>query len=1019
MERSFTTALGPEEEEDLAQHLNECEVCRRLALACSQPAALQDDLHQAQRIWSETSVDVNVPVARLNNLLPDYEIIAEVGRGGMGIVYQARQVKLNRTVALKVLPALLGAVRSDAGSRFKREAELAAGLKHTNIISVYDFGEVDGTLYYTMELVEGRSLRDILREIEETGAIDVVVGEASGSGSKATGNRQRAVREGTRHLAPGTSENGKGEGVGPSAQCPMPSACRSPSPPRTRLGSSSNADKAYYRRVARWVAEVAEALHYAHEQGVIHRDVKPSNLLLADTGRLMISDFGLARATGAETATASRALLGTARYMSPEQVNDSGDGIDRRVDVYGMGATLYELLAFRPMFAGADDREVLDCVLNREPPPPRRFVRQVPRELETICLKAVEKDPAARYQTAEALRDDLERWLLGLPIHAKRPSLPTRVGKFVRRRRLTAGLSAALVLLLVVSGLLYGGYRASQRRAVTAESMAQTRELRLLSFEAETALYQGRKDAALAKVDEALAGQPEAAELQLLRARILQRMGLTDDAVQYLKDIVARDSNSWYAHYLLARAYTEHGDEERAAQHRAQVERLIPQTTEALFLQACAEADNERALELLDQAIELDPSRIEVVLRRATTYRELKRYDQMLVDAERAVSLRPNWGVPHEVRAEALNFLRRFKDAERAQCKAIEADPDVALYWSNRAYYRCMLRRYSQCIADATEAIRLDPQLGHGYMSRGSARFELGDFEGGLRDLDRFVELDSESGNCYYVRGRYLYEAGRFDEAIADFDELLRHQPDESAAYHERGAAFLSSGRFKRAIADFSRAIEHPSSHTTSQGSIPTIHYARGVAYFRLGRYRDAIADFTRAIELGHATVSTLAFRGMAYEVEGGFDEAVADYDQAYSEVAGGDRVYPLVWKHAALRRAGRAEAARETLASFQADAGDAKGTGVAFQNIILGLFASDSTTAEAVLAAAADDEQRCLAHYYLGLKALLGGDTHVARASFAKCVAVHRPDVVQETDFARAMLERLGEAGRPAEDAL
>ena len=380
VEKAIKDVLPEEQLATLYAHIDECDSCRERLAAQPQETVLEDDLKRADKAWSQLPVDVSTPLQRLNELLSDYEIVREIGRGGMGIVYEARQLKLNRTVALKMLPALLGAVRPTAISRFRREAALAAQLKHNNIIAVYDFGEVDGTLYYAMELIKGRSLRDVLHEIQETGTIDAVIRASSSS-------------------KPSAHQNGD------APQTPNPRVNA------TRIGSSRGTDQIYFQKVARWIVDVAEALNYAHEQGVIHRDVKPSNLLLSHDGRVMISDFGLAQASQFETLTAPRSLIGTARYMSPEQVGESTNPIDRRVDVYALGATLYELLAFRPMFVTANDREVLSQVLNKDPFPPHRFVSQVPSDLETICLKAIEKNREDRYTTAAELADDLQRWL--------------------------------------------------------------------------------------------------------------------------------------------------------------------------------------------------------------------------------------------------------------------------------------------------------------------------------------------------------------------------------------------------------------------------------------------------------------------------------------------------------------------------------------------------------------------------------------------------------------------------------
>jgi len=865
LERFLSSNLGDEELDAIAAHVNACETCRRHVTGEPDQAAWADDLRWAQQQRLETPPAVTMPLARLNELMPDYEIIAEIGRGGMGIVYEAQQVKLNRRVALKVLPALLSAVRPDAIGRFKREAELAARLKHTNIISVYDFGEVDGTLFYTMELIEGRSLRDILREINETGGIDVVLREA-------IGNRQQATDD------VGDAKSELGTRLPRSAF--RVSSSRKPqaaSLPVTRLGSSSSTDKAYYRQVARWIADVAEALDYAHGLGVIHRDIKPSNLLLAaNTGRLMISDFGLAKAANAgppgsaDTVTASRSLLGTARYMSPEQADDSLGPIDRRTDVYSLGATLYELLAFRPMFAAADDHEVLNQVLNKEPTPPRRSTKAVPRELETICLKALEKERANRYGSAKALRDDLERWLLDLPIHAKRPSLPNRAQKFVRRRKVASALVATAVVLLVATGFFSAGYRSWKQEAVTAQQVAQSRGVRLLLLEAEADHVQGAFESGLRKVDRLLAQESDLVTAQLLRARFLWNMRRGRDAIRYLEGIVEREPDCWAAHYRLAALYAEE-DQERAAYHRETADRLMPETADAYYVRARVEGDPLQAIKLLDEALKFDPGHVDAMMDRASRNLDLDRYQDALIDADRAVAMRPDWSVPYGLRGLALYVLGRDELAIEAFDRACEMEPSFAVWWARRADVNCRLRRFAESISDANEAIRLDPDSVLAHRSRAQPLAEVGRIAEAHEDLDRAIELDPTFSDIYRVRSQVFQLEGRWEDAIKAASRAMALRSGTSADFNNRGVAYVRIGKIEEAIADFTSGLELDPQSASS-------HTNRGLAYSRIGRYAEAIADHTKAIALNPQYASAYENRAIAYTQNEQYAEAIADY---------------------------------------------------------------------------------------------------------------------------------------------
>ncbi len=337
--------------------------------------------------------------------LGDFHILREVGRGGMGVVYEAVQLSLGRRVALKVLP-FAATLDARQRQRFLMEARAAAGLHHSNIVPVHAVGCERGVHYYAMQLIDGRPLDAVIEELRGSRPAGTTVDARGG-----------ATADGT---SPRTSQ-------------------------RPGRGRES------YRTTARLAAQVADALEYAHEAGVIHRDIKPANLLLDAKGNVWVTDFGLAQVCDVSL-TRTGDLLGTLRYMSPEQAAGQRAVVDQRTDVYSLGATLYELLTLEPIFNGQDRRTLLRQLLEEEPRPPRQLDRAIPVELETIVLKALAKAPEDRYATAGAMAADLRRFLDERPILARRPSLVERGRKWVRRH--PSFLAAAMLALLsVVVGL--------------------------------------------------------------------------------------------------------------------------------------------------------------------------------------------------------------------------------------------------------------------------------------------------------------------------------------------------------------------------------------------------------------------------------------------------------------------------------------------------------------------------------------------------------------------------------------
>ncbi len=381
-----------------------CVTCRTGSLpAADDPFATRADFE---------TFDVDDPAAGpgvMAGRLGDYELLGEIARGGMGVVYRARQVSLNRIVALKMILSsrLAGEVEI---ARFRAEAEAAANLDHPHIVPIYEVGESEGQHYFSMKLIAGGSL---------AGRVAHLAGEP--------------------------------------------------------------------RQAADLLATVARAVHAAHRSGILHRDLKPANILLDERGRPHVTDFGLARRIEGESGlTHSGAVMGTPSYMAPEQAEGRIKGLTTASDVYSLGAILYELLTGRPPFRGDTLMDTLRQVVEREPARPRSLAPGTDRDLETICLKCLEKAPDARYGSAEALADDLDRWARGEPIAARPSSARERAIKWARRRPAIAALVAGVVA--VASAGLAGVFwewrtaeanarqaRDAEARAITARDEARAR----------------------------------------------------------------------------------------------------------------------------------------------------------------------------------------------------------------------------------------------------------------------------------------------------------------------------------------------------------------------------------------------------------------------------------------------------------------------------------------------------------------------------------------------------------------
>ena len=473
--------------------------------------------------------------ANIPSRLGDFRLLREVGKGGMGIVYEAVQESLDRRVALKVL-AHASTLDEKSVKRFELESRAAASLHHTNIVPVFGVGDKDGLHYYVMQFIDGFGLGEVLRELRlicdsdnnanhgrstvamsgsdaahpfanETVELNemptdmlephaqhiaqsLLLGQFSQRRSETSASHTSATV--ADESLPGWTDKSAGmptvitnrqdrlfeSPVDSQATEPLDHEKSKCVPVEERLQaqnrrSPTKLNPNYWTSVAKIGVQVADALDYANDFGVLHRDIKPSNLLIDSIGTVWVTDFGLAKASGSDDLTLTGAIVGTVRYMAPERFSGKGDV---RSDIYSLGLTLYELLTHYPAFREQDQHRLIRQVLNDEPPRPRKLRPDIPRDLETIVLKAASREPSGRYQTPRELADDLRRFLLNKPIAARQANFLERSRRWCRRNPIVASLSAALLIVVVASFStvvwLWRDAEQQRRLSVSAETKA-------------------------------------------------------------------------------------------------------------------------------------------------------------------------------------------------------------------------------------------------------------------------------------------------------------------------------------------------------------------------------------------------------------------------------------------------------------------------------------------------------------------------------------------------------------------
>jgi serine/threonine protein kinase/Tfp pilus assembly protein PilF len=714
--------------------------------------------------------------------LGEYRLLREVGRGGMGVVYEAVQEPLGRRVALKVLPfhALLDSTQLE---RFRREARAAARLHHTNIVPVFGVGEHEGIHYYAMQFIEGRPLDAVLREVRHLRAQP-----AGAVGATAVGG---AVPDIAQSVPSGrwradALENAETPPV-PGTRAAEPTVPDAPAntPP---LASSAAGSRAYFRSVARVGLQAAEALAHAHAQGVLHRDIKPANLLLDAQGTVWVTDFGLAKAEGADNLTHTGDVVGTLRYMAPERLSGRSDV---RGDVYGLGLTLYEMATLQPAFTETDRSRLIAQVTQAEPVRPRHLDRRVPRDLETIVLKAIAKEPELRYPSAGVMAEDLRRFIEDRPIEARRATLRERLWRWSRRNPALATVSALLCLALLAgfAGITWKSLEAQKQRDDAISQRLRAEEHRRRAFAAV--------DRMLTRVGDK--------ELRHIPQMEQKRRQLLEDALGFYQQLLQDDSSDPQARLEVARAYIRVGNIQQWLGRSDQAGDAFRQGQEIL---------EQLRSEFPDQA----QHRFELAL----ANRAMGTFDADL-------------GQSAEAEALLLRSIRLLEDLDQEQPAKLENQRELAASHLALGNHYNRVRQYAKAETPFLSAVAIDEKLNQAFPEDVNNRQVLATAVGSL-------------AMNYAETGREADAETTFLRAIDFWDEIIRDHPENDAFLASCDAACQNLGLLYRQLGRLEKAEQKYNRSLAICQQLAHLHPQVPVYKFRLGSAYQKMASLYRAM---------------------------------------------------------------------------------------------------------------------------------------------------------------------------
>jgi serine/threonine protein kinase/tetratricopeptide (TPR) repeat protein len=664
----------------------------------------------------------------------DFEIIREIGRGGMGTVFQARQKSLDRIVAIKILSTGLGLTPVTI-LRFQREAQAAARLHHGNIVPIHAQGDSSGLYYYAMEFIRGQSVHDIVSRARRNASVLAAAEAPPTAGAE-----------------------------DPAATVPMEMLPDGSLAVARSWARGAPASPEQFEKIATWTAGVADALEYAHGQGVIHRDIKPHNLIVGDDGRIYVLDFGLARVLAQPGVTTTGEFVGSPLYMSPEQISGGRRKVDKRTDTYSLGATLYEWLTLSPPYPGETREQVISRIITSEPLPPRALNPHLPVDLETICLKALEKNPDRRYQSAADMRDDLRRFAAHQAIRARRAGFAVRARKFVLRNKVASLAAVGLFVAITLSGALVLQARQSRGRekvisATTEQLVQRTAELNetVKAKEVEIADLRAMMQRGADVVDQIKETDPAAA--QFFTEMMAGRRKATDALAQRMSKV--------FVNVLRAREARQLGTHLGPGQGAAY----------ALYLQALASTNPAQAATLVNECLRFEPDYVAAEMLAAAI--ACGEQDYLLMSAHAAAVIQ------HQPEAPDGYLLRGTAELLGGDLPASVADLTRALGYGETSSWALALRGVAHVRqAEHAEALHdLDAAVGEAadnvlaLVERARLRMLQKDYSTAIADMSRVIELEQENIDAYVLRGDCYSTLGRYAEASDDYTRALNLDP--------------------------------------------------------------------------------------------------------------------------------------------------------------------------------------------------------------------------------------------------
>jgi len=855
--------------------------------------------------------------------VPGYEVLERLGEGGMGVVHKARQLGLNRLVALKMIRGGSQA-RGDHFARFAIEAEAVAKLQHPNILLIYDIGEVGDLPYVALELLEGGSLADHL-----------------------AGTPQPAI---------------------PSAEL---------------------------------LIILARAVQVAHQAGIIHRDLKPSNVLYTSDGVPKITDFGLAKRIDSDhDFTESGQIMGSPSYMAPEQARGHTKDVGPAADVYALGAILYEMLTGRPPFKGESPMETVRQVIDDDPVPPSRLVPRLPRDLETICLKCLNKERHKRYDSAQALADDLERYRKNEPIKARPTPFWEHASKWAKRRPLRAAASVLGVLLSI--GMIAGGFTYEHQLRVEAQKRTET----ILASQATGSSLLEKADAALSqrdpgelnRVQERLAEFYPTIEnerqLVFLSERITEKRKQISDQLAALQSEQAkrdrfnldrerfqkfrelRNEAQLYAAQLMVLDPAEHqkallttalaalavyGQDPQAPATQWSLVHPLPDALDQkekdevkggchdLLLSLSEAMDPAEGLKVLDRAARLvsEPTVGDHLLRaallartkdvagqaqeepRAAKLKPSTAFDHLLIGREQsarglnreairssltAIQLDPNQLGAHLLLARLYFNTQRYSEAKNSLNTCIRTAPDLLGLYLFRALVsgeqgnRALLtvegrldaaEEFDAAEVDYRHALELRPDSNSRYVllvNRGGMYLQAGQLDRAITDLEAAVQLNDKPYHAHALLAQIDQRQGRFDQAALALDRAIKRQPDRpelfrarallvarpdqreghKATGHPAQARVVTPAQRSQAIRDLNEAIRLESNDNPQKADD---HAERGRLLFASGETAQALAAYDAALRIVPGDLKALRLRTLALLELERYDDVLAACD--------------------------------------------------------------------------------------------------------------------------------------------